>query len=186
MEFFPPFEFSVLGGWILLVIEWSIPILTLSLASLEIRKRLLDRTHFSNKQKKLLIFSKIFSLILLILIFFTPISLNSLEFYIGLTIFIIGSFIQIFAVVNFIKTPMNKPVTTGMYKISRHPQDTSIFISYIGICLSIGSWIALIILLIGHIFKHYSVLAEEEACTELYGESYKEYMKKIPRYMLFF
>jgi len=42
------------------------------------------------------------------------------------------------------------------------------------------------ILFIGHIFKHYSVLAEEEACAKLYGESYKEYMKKIPRYMLFF
>ncbi len=103
-----------------------------------------------------------------------------------MTIFIFGSFVQIYAIVNFIKTPMNKPVTTGMYKISRHPQDTSIFISFIGICLCIGSWIALLILLISHIFKHYSVLAEEEACVEQYGESYKEYMKKIPRYMLFF
>jgi len=186
MEFFPQFEFSLLGGWILLIIEWSIPILTLSFVSLEIRKRLLDRTHFSNKQKKLLIFSKIFSLILLILIFFTPLSLNSLEFYIGAIIFIFGSFIQISAIVNFIKTPMNKPVTTGLYKISRHPQDTSIFISFIGICLCIGSGISLFILLIGHIFKHYSILAEEEACAELYGESYKEYMNKIPRYLLFF
>jgi len=186
MEFFPQFGFSLLGGWILLIIEWSIPILTLSFVPLEIRKRLLDRTHFSKKQKQFLIFSKLFSLILLILIFFTPLSLNSLELYLGIIIFFLGSLIQIIALINFIKTPMDKPVTTGMYKISRHPQDTSIFISYIGICLSIGSWIALIILLVSHIFKHFSVLAEEEACIELYGENYKEYVKKIPRYMLFF
>jgi protein-S-isoprenylcysteine O-methyltransferase Ste14 len=186
MEFFPQFEFSILGGWILLLIEWSIPILTLSLVSREIRGRLLDRANFSKKQKKFLIFSKIFSLILLILIFFTPLSLNSLEFYIGMITFIIGSFFQINAIVSFIKTPMNKLVTTGMYKVSRHPQDTSIFISYIGICLCIGSWVALLILFIGHIFKHYSVLAEEEECVELYGEAYKKYMEKIPRYILFF
>ncbi|QEE17913.1 isoprenylcysteine carboxylmethyltransferase family protein [Promethearchaeum syntrophicum] len=186
MEFFPPLEFSILGGWILLIIEWSIPILTLSLAPHETRKKLLDRTHFSKKQKQFLIFSKLFSLILLILIFFTPLSLNSPEFYIGIIIFFVGSLIQIIALINFIKTPMDKPVTTGMYKISRHPQDTSIFISYIGICLSIGSWVALILLFLGHIFKHYSVLAEEEACAELYGEIYEEYRKKIPRYLLFF
>jgi len=166
MEFLPQFELTLYGGWILLLIEWSIPLLTLGLVTPEIRKRLVDRSHFSTKQMQYLILSKIFALTLLILTFFTPLSLNSLEFYIG-------------------KTPLNEPVTTGLYRISRHPQDTSISIAFFGICLCIGSLVALLILLIGGILKHFSILAEEEACIELYGESYKVYMEKIPRYFLF-
>ncbi|MHA1510268.1 MAG: methyltransferase family protein [Promethearchaeota archaeon] len=186
MEFFPQFELSIFGGWILLLIEWSIPLLTLRLVSPEIRKRLLDRSHFSEKQKVYLIISKIFALTLLILIIFTPLSLNSTEFYIGLSIFIIGIVCLIYALISYIKTPINEPVTTGLYKISRHPQDTMIFIAFIGICLCIGSLGAILILFISKIIKHFSVLAEEEACIALYGKSYKEYMEKIPRYFIFF
>lgn len=186
MEFFPRLKLVLFGGWILLIIEWAIPLLSLSLVSPEIRHRLVDRSHFSKKQKVYLISSKIFAVTLLLLIFFTPLSLYSLEFSIGLIIFILGILGLIYALVSYIKTPVNEPVTTGLYKISRHPQDTSIFIAFFGICLCTGSLIALLILIIGKIFKHISVLAEEEACIELYGETYKEYMKKIPRYFIFF
>ena len=186
MEFWPDFELSLYGGWILLLIEWSIPLLTLSLVSSEIRKRLVDRAHFSKKQKIYLIISKFFALTLIILILFTPLSLNSLEFYIGLLIFIFGIVCLIYALINYVKTPLNEPVTTGMYRISRHPQDTSIFIAVVGICLCIGSRSALLILFTGHVIKHFSVLAEEEACIEQYGENYKRYMEKIPRYFIFF
>jgi len=186
MEFFLQFELSIFGGWILLLIEWSIPLLALRLVSPEFRKRLLDRSHFSKKQKKYLIISKVFALILLIIIIFTPLSLNSPEFYIGLTFFIIGIVCLIYALISYIKTPLNEPVTTGLYKISRHPQDTMIFVAFFGICLCIGSLGAILLLFIGKMFKHFSVLAEEEACIAIYGESYKEYMEKIPRFFIFF
>ncbi|MHA1612456.1 MAG: methyltransferase family protein [Promethearchaeota archaeon] len=185
MEFLPQFELTLYGGWILLLIEWSIPLLTLGLVTPEIRKRLVDRSHFSTKQMQYLILSKIFALTLLILTFFTPLSLNSLEFYIGFSNFIFGISCLVIALLCYIKTPLNEPVTTGLYRISRHPQDTSISIAFFGICLCIGSLVALLILLIGGILKHFSILAEEEACIELYGESYKVYMEKIPRYFLF-
>jgi protein-S-isoprenylcysteine O-methyltransferase Ste14 len=186
MEFFPQLELVIFGGWILLIIEWSIPLLSLSLSTPVIRKRLLDRSHFSKDQKIYLISSKLVALTVLILTFFTPLTLYTLEFYIGLIFFILGIFGLIYAIICFIKTPVNEPVTTGIYKISRHPQDTSTFIAFFGICLCIGSWISLIILLISNILKHASVIAEEEACIALYGEKYKEYMKKIPRYFVFF
>ena len=186
MEFFPQLELALLGGWILLLIEFSIPLLSLSLVSPEIRHRLVDRSHFSKKQKIYLISSKLFAVTLLLLIFFTPLSLNSLEFSIGLIIFIFGILGLIYALISYIKTPVNEPVTTGLYKISRHPQDTSISIAFFGICVCTGSLIALLILFMSKFVKHISVLAEEEACIELYGETYKEYMKKIPRYFIFF
>jgi protein-S-isoprenylcysteine O-methyltransferase Ste14 len=33
---------------------------------------------------------------------------------------------------------------------------------------------------------HFVVIAEEKSCLEQYGGSYREYMKKKPRYFLFF
>ena len=186
MQFWPDLGLSLYGGWILLLIEWAIPLLALTLVSSEIRKRLVDRAHFSKKQKIYLIISKFFALTVLILILFTPLSLNSPVFYIGLVIFIFGIGCLTYALVNYIKTPLNEPVTSGMYRISRHPQDISTFFAFLGISLCIGSWIALIILFTDQILKHFRVLAEEDASIKQYGENYQEYMKKIPRYFLFF
>ena len=59
-------------------------------------------------------------------------------------------------------------------------------VSCLGICFIVGSGIALLVLLIAKIFAHFTILAEEEACLRLYGESYKEYMEKVPRYFIFF
>jgi protein-S-isoprenylcysteine O-methyltransferase Ste14 len=61
-----------------------------------------------------------------------------------------------------------------------------LFISSVAICIAIGSWLALLILIISRFFGHIRTLAEEEACLEQYGDSYRAYMKRVPRYFLFF
>lgn len=33
---------------------------------------------------------------------------------------------------------------------------------------------------------HGTILGEEQYCLRTYGESYREYLKKVPRYLLFF
>lgn len=33
---------------------------------------------------------------------------------------------------------------------------------------------------------HGTILGEEQYCLRTYGESYREYLKKVPRYFLFF
>ena len=84
------------------------------------------------------------------------------------------------------KTQRGQPVTKGIYKISRNPQEFMIFILFLGICMTIGSWLALLILVLSKVFAHFGILSQERACLEKYGDSYKEYMKKTPRYFLFF
>jgi protein-S-isoprenylcysteine O-methyltransferase Ste14 len=74
----------------------------------------------------------------------------------------------------------------GVYKISRHPQIVALFVIFTGICLAIGSWIALFALILSRVLQHFSILAEEEDCLRRYGESYRNYMEQIPRYFLFF
>ena len=61
-----------------------------------------------------------------------------------------------------------------------------ISVSFLGISIAIGSWSAFVIIILGVVGAHKKILAEEEACLEEYGESYKNYMERIPRYFLFF
>jgi protein-S-isoprenylcysteine O-methyltransferase Ste14 len=53
-------------------------------------------------------------------------------------------------------------------------------------CFAIGSWLALFMLMMSKLFQHFGILAEEEACLAQYGDSYRAYMKRVPRYFVFF
>ena len=43
-----------------------------------------------------------------------------------------------------------------------------------------------ILLLVVAGFSHLRILGEENACLQQYGEAYREYMRRTPRYLLFF
>lgn len=77
-------------------------------------------------------------------------------------------------------------MTKGVYRISRHPQIVSLFFIFLGICLAIGSWAALLMLVMSRLLQHLGILAEEEICLQRYGESYRAFMERTPRYFLFF
>ncbi len=186
MQFFPSLELTWLNGWIFILINSLITWGFLKFVPKEVSRRLLDRSNFTKEQIIWTIISKIFSLLDLILLFLSPLVFSCLDFYIGFGLFVVGEVGLITAIFNFTRTPINEPVAKGLYRISRNPQDVSITIIFTGICLMVGSWIALIILIIGKILSHFRTIAEEQACIKQYGEKYLEYMKKIPRYFLFF
>jgi len=112
--------------------------------------------------------------------------INSSAFIVGLILYAIGLVGLVAAMLNFKDTPLSQPVTKGVYKRSRHPQIVSLFFIFLGICIAIGSWAALFILLMSKLFQHFGILAEEEVCLKRYGESYRVYMEQVPRYFLFF
>ncbi len=56
---------------------------------------------------------------------------------------------------------------------------------FLGICLAIGSWAALFMLVMSKLLQHFGVLAEEEACLKRYGEPYRAFMARVPRYLFF-
>jgi protein-S-isoprenylcysteine O-methyltransferase Ste14 len=39
---------------------------------------------------------------------------------------------------------------------------------------------------IARVLEHFGILAEEEVCLKLYGEAYRAYLKRVPRYFLLF
>ena len=186
MELIPALEIGWLNGWILLAFEFLIQGLLLLVFPKDVVSRLFDRSGWSKKQRVSTIIGKVFSLACLILIILTPLKINSSAFIVGLILYAAGLAGLVLAMLNFKDTPLNQPVTKGVYKISRHPQIVALFVIFLGICVAIGSWAALFTLMVSKLLQHFGILAEEEVCLRRYGESYRAYMEQVPRYFLFF
>lgn len=76
-------------------------------------------------------------------------------------------------------------MTQGIYGITRHPQNLGSSLVILGCTIAIGSWLALLLFLIARVFLHQNLVAEEEACLQEYGQAYRSYMERVPRYLLF-
>jgi len=140
MDLIPELEIGWLNGWILLVLEFSIQGLLLLIFPRDVVTRLFDRSGWKGKQRAFTIIGKVFSLVCLALIFLTPLKINSSVFVVGLVAYLAGLAGLVFSMLNFRATPLDQPVTTGIYRISRHPQIVSLFFVFLGICIAIGSW----------------------------------------------
>ena len=87
------------------------------------------------------------------------------------------------AMINFADAPSDKPATKGVYAVSRNPMYFSMFLIFVGISLACVSWFFLLLTMIWMILADIGVVAEERLCLEMYGDSYREYMKRTPRWI---
>jgi protein-S-isoprenylcysteine O-methyltransferase Ste14 len=183
MELLPGLQLGWLNGWIPYVVLVLVEGALLRLFPDEVRARLLDRSLWTKKQATITAVGKLFSLACIVLVVLTPLKTASLTFYVGMVIYTLGLAGLIVALSNFRSTPLGEPVSAGLYRVSRHPQLLALFVAFLGMTLAIGSWTALVMLVVSRVIQHYSILAEEQACLEQYGESYREYMRRVPRYL---
>ena len=186
MELVPTLEMGWLNGWTPLCLLCLVEGLLLVVFPKDVRVRLFDRSGWDKKQKTFTVVGKLFSLACLVLIILTPMKTGSGAFIMGTILYALGLVGLVVALFDFKNTPLGQPVTRGLYRVSRHPQIVTLFVSFLGICLVIGSWLALLMLMISRLFQHFGILAEEEACLGQYGDSYRSYVKRVPRYFLFF
>ncbi|MCD4753031.1 MAG: isoprenylcysteine carboxylmethyltransferase family protein [Anaerolineaceae bacterium] len=188
MELIPTLQLGWLNGWTLVCLLYMVFGTLLAAFPKDVRARLFyyDRSHWNKKQRVSYFMGRVSVLVYLVLVIFTPLRTGTSVFIPGVLLFTFGLAGFIIALSNFKNMSANQPATEGLYRISRHPQVLMLFISGVGICIAIGSWLALLILIIAKFFGHFRTLAEEEACLVQYGDSYRNYMKRVPRYFLFF
>ena len=184
MRLIPALEIGWLNGWIPLGLLCLVEGLLLKAFPKDVVARLFDRSGWDRKQRAFTIIGKLFSLACIVLIIFTPLQIGSSVFFLGMIPYALG--LVGLAILDFKNTPLDQPVTGGLYRISRHPQIVMLFVVFLGSCFAIGSWLALFMLMMSKVFQHLGILAEEEACLAQYGESYRAYMKRVPRYFVFF
>ncbi|UCH03922.1 MAG: isoprenylcysteine carboxylmethyltransferase family protein [Candidatus Thorarchaeota archaeon] len=187
MELFPELELGLYNGWILFVILVAAEVLMFLLFPRDVVSRLtdFDRSKWSKSQRISFALGKTFSLICIILIVLTPLKLGTIGLGLGIAIFAIGLTGLAASVITFRRTSPDRPVTTGPYRFSRHPQQVSLFTIFTGISIAIGSWVAFLALILSRLLNSAGDRAEEQACLEYYGDSYQEYMERVPRYLLF-
>lgn len=186
MQWFPSIQLGWLNGWIVLAL------LTLTEGTLfllfpkPVVGRLFDRSGWTPPQIAFTVIGKLSAAFCLAMLILTPLKLGTLQFYVGMLLSIIGAVSLAKALFDFKATPLDEPVTRGLYRISRHPQIVMASLILLGGCIAIGSWSALLAWLLARIFSHFGILGEEEVCLRLYGEDYAAYLGRVPRYFVFF
>jgi protein-S-isoprenylcysteine O-methyltransferase Ste14 len=109
--------------------------------------------------------------------------LGTLWLYVGLPISLLGIATYIIVSVNIVTTPVDKPVTTGLYRYSRHPMYITSFITPIGAGIASSSWLFLLLSVLCIITHFINGIFEERLCLEAYGGDYQEYLDRIPRWI---
>ncbi len=122
--------------------------------------------------------------ILLLYSVFLPLAIGTVWFYAGLAAYLAGWTIMVLATLVFIATPADKPRTRGIYSISRHPIYLSWFSIFISMGIASASWVYFLLALVSlALIRNALMIPEERECSERFGNAYKEYMNKTPRWL---
>lgn len=114
---------------------------------------------------------------------FLPLRLGTLWFFIGFPVFFLGVMLLAIATADFAVTPSESPITQGTYTFSRHPLYLSSFLIYIGTGIAAASWLFLLLGLANIYWVRTEARVEERYCLEKYGDAYRKYMNRTPRWL---
>ena len=181
MSFIPTFELGLWNAWILII---PLIIFWISGVKFLFSKRMPETTPPSKKKDRIL------SSTLVIIMFgsfiysiFMPLKLVTIWFSIGLVVYLIGLVLIAITMINFATTPMNKPVTKGIYRYSRNPMFIGWFLLYFSIAIASISWVYLLRTVFFIFIAAYLSPYEEAITLGHYGKAYEEYMKRTPRWI---
>jgi protein-S-isoprenylcysteine O-methyltransferase Ste14 len=186
MELMPALQFGWLNGWLALALLVLVEGTLFLVFPRAVVARLFDRSGWSQKQRAFTVAGKLCALVCLALIALTPLKTGGPVFAIGILLVALGSIGLVKALFDFRDTPLDEPVTRGLYRASRHPQIVMATLVLLGACIAVGSWLALAALAAARLLEHLGIVAEEEVCLTRYGNSYRAYLDRVPRYFLFF
>jgi protein-S-isoprenylcysteine O-methyltransferase Ste14 len=115
---------------------------------------------------------------------FLPLATGTVWFYAGLAVYLLGIAFAVLAMLTFTATPADKPNITGIYRITRHPWYLGMFFMYIGTGIASASWVYLLLVLIWLApIRNVLMIPEERECRERFGDTYREYMDRTPRWI---
>jgi len=184
MSLIPAFEIGLWNAWIfmiwLLIVFFLIPLNVVPKG----REEGSDFTaEFSKTQKYVFRSSHIIYLLSIIYSIFVPLRLGTAWFYAGLPVYLLGLIAYAMVWGGFATTPPDKPVTTGIYRYSRNPMALSQVLIYLGVGIAAASWVFILLSVLYMFAQLLWVDAEERHCLKHYGDAYREYMNRTPRWL---
>jgi protein-S-isoprenylcysteine O-methyltransferase Ste14 len=185
MSFIPAFEIGIWNAWVFMLWPW-LDTLAFRLVGKEVFRKasgLASGMKTSRKYKIISYVSMITELVAVAYSIVLPFKLGTIWFYVGFTIFLMGLVVLTFASVNFIVTPINKPITRGMYRYSRHPLYLASLLIYLSVGIASASWVFLLVFIVQLVSISITAVEEERYCVEKYGDDYHEYLDRTPRWI---
>ena len=184
MSLIPAFEIGVWNAWIFMLLELLTFPLFFRVATDRAPKAESHNVAALPKVKKTLLYSsKVIYIPAFIYSIFLPLKLGTLWFYIGLPITTIGFISGILVIANWGASPHGEPVTIGLYRYSRHPMYVTAFVFFLGVSIATASWVFLLFTILLIAASFYYAPLEEDSCLTQYGDAYREYMNKTPKYL---
>jgi protein-S-isoprenylcysteine O-methyltransferase Ste14 len=184
VSFIPAFKIGIWNAWIFMSV-FLIQMLAIMFAD----KRIRERSHvpIEARRNKLERYAGIVGNFTWLLAMgysvFLPLQPGTFWFYSGLSFFIIGLILMVFATFNFITTPADQLIKKGVYQFSRHPMYLATFFICLGSGIAAASWLFIFFSVILSLCFHQEALIEERYCLEKYGSDYQEYLNRVPRWL---
>ena len=188
MSFIPAFEIGVWNLWIFMVawlffhvvpLDW--PIFRYDIKAMF--KKGAASPPYNKPEKIINNFGTVIWIILFIYSIFLPLPLGTPLLYAGIALFVVGLIVYEIAGIPWATTPVDEPITRGLYRYSRHPIYIGVFVQHIGIGIASASGLFLLLTVAQIGLSVPVVPAEERFCCEKYGDAYSEYTNRTPRWI---
>ena len=185
MSLTPSFDIGIWNAWIfMLPYLLTMPLLrSISKDALEKSDVAAPKNIYTKTENRIVSFYQYSFLLAFIYSIFLPLKLGTTWFYIGLPICLIGFILLLIAYLNFAASPLSEPLTGGLHRYSRHPVYLTQMIFFIGIGIATASWVFLLFTILRTISSFMLVIPEERFCVEKYGDAYRTYINKTPRWL---
>ncbi len=184
MSLIPAFQIGLWNAWIFMLQPVITTVIFLRIA---IKKDLpspdMGTADSSPTERLVICASKLILIPALIYSIFLPLKLGTMWFYIGLPVTLVGIIAGAVVLVNWAKTPSDKPVTEGLYRYSRHPMYVSEFVFFLGLGIATASWLFLLIGVFFTVVSIASAKEEEKITLEKYGDAYHKYINRTPKWI---
>lgn len=177
-------EVSIMKGFLLLIPFFLIRFGLLTLLNKDAVKRAAYFAPLAGKEITAYWVYQISNLAIFIYICFLTVRIRFFWiFCAGLFFYATGLILCAVSIVNFAKPSDEGLNCNGLYRFSRNPMYVSYFIYFAGCALLTQSLSLFGIVIIFQISSHWIILSEEKWCIETFGEEYRQYMKKVRRYI---
>ncbi|MFC1860310.1 methyltransferase family protein [Chloroflexota bacterium] len=181
MSLIPPFEIGLWNAWIFMAY---------SVVALVLPNLIFNRDNFkvegpqSRMEKRLRTPWAILLFAVIIYSIFLPLERETIWFYAGLPICLLGAILYTITAVNMATTSLrDEPATSGVFRFSRHPMYLSTFLLLTGVGIASASWIILLLAFVSMTLWVPLSISEENYCLEIYGNAYRKYMNRTPRWI---
>ena len=178
-------KIELLNLWLYPVIYGLVSLILLLVVSKGKTKRVLTFPKSKSKRFDKGMIGFITGKLLIVITLFIKIPFIDTSFYIGSFIYLVGMSLSVYSMWFFMGSELTQPVTRNIYKYSRHPMQVMNYVMWIGIIAVSRNWLLVVLLFLYIVLSRTSLVAQEKFCLEKYGDPYRFYMNRTPRYLIF-